>query len=591
MLKRLWNHLSSRRKKQFILLQIFIIIASFFEMISLGAVLPFLTVLADPDPIFTNEYAQPFIKFFNITNPNELALPITILFVVLTLIAASIRLLLLWVLTRLSFQAGADLSINIYRHTLYQDYAVHVARNSSEVINGIITKTHTATKGVIAPVLNLISTLVTIIGIIAVLLLVSVSITLTAFISFGGLYLLVMYFTRRQLSSNSKSIAEKSDLMVRSLQEGLEGIREVLVTNNQKFYIKLYQNSDLIMRQASWRNEMIYSSPRFLMEAVGIGAVAIFAYIATLQLGGINEILPILGAFVLGAQKLLPAIQKGYASYSRIKGAKYSLIDIVRLLDQPLPDYADNLSEIPNEFKKFIEFKNLDFRYSEDSPWVLKDINLKIRKGSVIGIIGPTGCGKSTLLDILMGLLNPTSGKLIVDGVEINESNKRSWQTHISNVPQQIYLSDGTIRENIAFGVPKDEIDDLRVRSSAQKAQIANLIESFELGYETLVGERGARLSGGQRQRIGLARALYRYSDVLILDEATSALDDETELAVMDAIEQFDEDLTVIIIAHRLSTLKSCDMIVKFDTNFETKIISYSEVMGLNEELGELDVK
>jgi ATP-binding cassette subfamily B protein len=459
------------------------------------------------------------------------------------------------------------------------------------VINGIITKTHTATKGVIAPVLNLISTLVTIAGIIIVLLLINISVTLTAFIGFGGLYILVMYLTRRHLSGNSQRIAEKSDLMVKSLQEGLEGIREVLINNNQQFYTKLYQNSDLQMRKASWRNEMIYSSPRFIMEAIGIGIVALFAYIATLQLGGINQFLPVLGAFVLGAQKLLPAIQKAYASYSRIKGAQFSLLDVIELLDQPLPDHANLPLPDPNAFNVAIELNDLSFRYTENSPWILKNINLKIPKGSVVGVIGSTGCGKSTLLDIVMGLLSPTSGELLVDDIKITNSNKRSWQRHIANVPQHIYLSDGTIEENIAFGIPVNEIDHQRVKKAANEAQISELVKGFEDGYQTLVGERGTRLSGGQRQRVGLARAFYKNADVLILDEATSALDDETEIAVMDAIEKFDENLTVVIIAHRLTTLKSCDMIIKFEKNYETKIVSYAEVMGLNEELGELDVK
>ena len=213
-----------------------------------------------------------------------------------------------------------------------------------------------------------------------------------------------MYLTRRSLGENSQRIADKSDLMVKSLQEGLEGIREVLLNNNQQFYVQLYQNSDLKMRQATWRNEMIYSGPRFLMEAVGIGIVALFAYLATLQLGGINQFLPVLGAFVLGAQKLLPAIQKAYSSYSRIKGAAYSLEDVLELLDQPMPHYAGLPSPAPNSFIKSIELKNLSFRYSKELPWIFKNLSLTIPKGSVIGIVGTTGCGKTTLLDIIMGL-------------------------------------------------------------------------------------------------------------------------------------------------------------------------------------------
>ena len=591
MLKRLWKHLSKRRQKQFIWMQIFIVVASFFEMASLGAVVPFLGVLSEPEPVFQYEYLQPFIKFFDITEASQLALPITIFFVCLVLLSAIIRLILLWTLTRLSQLAGADLSINIYRHTLYQDYSVHVSRNSSEVINGIITKTQTVSKGVFGPILNLISTSVTIIGIIAVLLLINVTVTLTAFIGFGSLYLIVMYLTRRNLRENSQHIAEKSDLMVKSLQEGLEGIREVLINNNQQFYTELYRSSDLQMRRATWRNEMIYSSPRFGMEGVGISLVAIFAYSATLNLGGIDQFLPILGAFVLGAQKLLPAIQKAYASYSRVKGSKYSLLDVLTLLDQPLPISANAQSTALFPFKDSIELSNLSFRYSDESPWILKEVNLKIPKGSVVGIVGTTGCGKSTLLDLIMGLLSPSTGEVKVDNISLKDDNKRSWQAHISNVPQHIYLSDGTIEENIAFGLPSDEIDNDRVLEAAKKAQISTLIENWEKGYKTLVGERGTRLSGGQRQRVGLARAFYKQTDVLILDEATSALDDETELAVMDSIEGFDEELTVVIIAHRITTLKSCDMIVKLGQNYTTQILSYQELINLQNSEGDLNVE
>jgi ATP-binding cassette subfamily B protein len=541
-----------------------------------------LGVLANPQSVFDSRYLEIPISYLGITEPSQLVLPITFLFVLLTILSAGFRLIALWMLTRISQQAGADLSIKIYRNTLFQDYAVHVARNSSEVINGIIVKTNTVTKGVITPTLSLISTLIMMIGIVAVLLLVNIFVTLTAFFSFGLLYLLVMHLTRKNLSTNSARIASKSDLMVKTLQEGLEGIREVLLNSNQLFYVKLYRDADLIMRQATWRNEMIYSSPRFIMEASGIAIVALFAYFATLQFGGINEFLPILGVFVLGAQKLLPAIQKAYASYSRIKGAAYSLEDVIDLLDQPLPKYANFSANLPIPFTQSIELKNLSFRYSHQSPWVLKNLNFKIPKGSVVGIIGSTGCGKSTIIDLIMGLLPLTNGELTVDGVPIDNENKREWQANISCVPQDIYLSDGTIKENIAFGLPKEQINFSKVKIAAQKAQIAELIESWDDQFETMVGERGMRLSGGQRQRIGVARALYSESNVLILDEATSALDNETELAVMNSINTFNKDITVIIIAHRLTTLKKCDMILELGNNFQTKIMDYSEIINLN---------
>ncbi len=580
MLKGLWNHLSDRRKKQFALMQVFIIIATVFEMASLGAVIPFLTVLSDPDLVYQYDYLQPLIASFEITKTSQLALPLTIIFISLIILSALVRVGLLWALTRLSYTTGADLCINIYRTTLYQDYEVHVSRNSSEVINGIITKTRTVTTGVINPLLNLISSAVTILGILIVLLIVNVHITLLAFIGYGGLYLIVIYSTSNLVNKNSHLIASKSDLMIKSLQEGLEGIREVLINNNQNFYTQLYKISDLEMRQASWRNDIVVSSPRFGMEAFGIAIIAVFAYAATLSLGGIDQYLPILGAFVLGAQKLLPMIQKAYGSYSRIKGSKYSLIDVIDLLDQPMPKQNVLSKSKPIPFKHTISLDNVSFRYGKDSPWIIKNIDLKIRKGSVIGIIGTTGCGKSTLLDILMALLSPTEGQIKIDDVALDKSNKETWQAHISTVPQHIYISDGTVEENIAFGFPENEIDLERVKKASKIAQISEFIEGLENGYKTKVGERGMKLSGGQRQRVGIARAFYKQSDVLLLDEATSALDDKTEHAVMSAIENHNKEITVIIIAHRLTTLKNCDQILRLGKNYKSEILSYEDVMN-----------
>ena len=581
MLKDLWNHLSKNRQKQFLILQFFIIFTSFLEMLSLGAVLPFLSALSDPEYLFNLNYIRPFINFLGINSADGLVLPLTLIFVILILFAGLIRMILLWAMIRLSFTTGADLSINMYRHTLYQDYEIHVSRNSSEVINGIITKTKTVTSGVIYPILNLISSVVTVFGIIIVLVMVDAFITSIALFGFGGLYLLVMLSTRGLLNRYSQVIANKSDLMIKSLQEGLEGIRDVLINNNQSFYTDLYKKSDLEMRQASWRNEIIAQSPRFGMEAIGITIIAIFAYYSTFNAGGIDKVFPLLGIFVLGAQRLLPLLQKAYGSYSRIKASKFSLLDVLALLDQPYSDSINLPHSRPVSFQESIELKDLSFRYNKDSAWILKNINLKISKGSVVGIVGVTGCGKSTLVDILMGLLMPTSGEMKVDNMTINNENKRSWQTHISSVPQNIYLTDSTLEHNIAFGVADGDIDHSRVKKAAQLAQISDLVKSWENGYQTVVGERGMRISGGQRQRVGIARAFFKQSNVIFLDEATSALDDKTEQAVMRAIHSLDKEITVIIIAHRLTTLKNCDQILRFDDNHSTQILSYEELIKL----------
>jgi ATP-binding cassette subfamily B protein len=293
--------------------------------------------------------------------------------------------------------------------------------------------------------------------------------------------------------------------------------------------------------------------------------IALLAYVLSQQADGIAKALPILAALAVGLQRLLPALQQAYQAWSTIHGAQASLQDALELLDQPLPDYAEEPPATPLPFQHQISLKQLSFRYGPQTPWVLKNIDLVITKGSCVGIIGTTGSGKSTLLDIIMGLLPPTEGSINIDGQPISMRNLRAWRTHIAHVPQTVFLADGSINENIAFGVPKDQIEFQRVRQAARQAQIADIIEAWPLQYQTVVGERGVQLSGGQRQRIGIARALYKRANVIIFDEATSALDNETEEAVLQAIELLSKDLTILIIAHRLTTVRKCTQIIKLD--------------------------
>ena len=571
----LWSHLSKRRQKQFWLLLSLMVLASIAEIISIGAVLPFLGILTAPEQIYQHQLMQPVNDILNITSSDQLLLPLTTVFILAALLAGTIRLTLLYVMTRLTYATGADLSINIYRRTLYQEYSVHVSRNSSEVINGIITKTNTVISGIISPTLSLISSTIIITAILGTLFAIDVAVALTASIGFGILYFGVISYTKKQLRENSQTIADQSTQMVKSLQEGLGGIRDVLIEGGQEFYCNLYRNADLPLRRASGNNKFISASPRYAMEAIGMTLIAGIAYTMSLREDGLTSAIPILGSLALGAQRLLPALQQAYGSYSQLKGSHSSFQDVLNLLNQPFPQYAmqGKSYEIvePISFESEITLNSLSFRYTvgtiENTPWVLKDINLKLIKGTRIGFMGVTGSGKTTLLDIIMGLLAPTSGQIEIDGIAITNENRRAWQAQISHVPQTIYLSDSTIEENIAFGIPKENIDHKKVIKAAEKAQIAELIDGWQEGYQTFVGERGIKLSGGQRQRIGIARALYKQTNVLIFDEATSALDNETEQAVMDAIEGLESELTVLIIAHRLTTLKKCDLVVKLDKN------------------------
>jgi ABC-type multidrug transport system fused ATPase/permease subunit len=579
LLKRLWRHISSRRRKQFGLLMILMLLTSFAEILSISAVLPFLAVLTEPQRIFELPAAQLAIHEFRLTEPRQLLLPLTIAFCIAALFAGAMRLLMLWASTRLSFATGADLSISIYRRTLYQPYFIHCNRNSSEVINGISIKA----KSVIVTInmtLMLISSSVMLIVILFALISLDPFIALIAFGGFGLIYILITRITRRRVIINSRRISIESSQVIKTLQEGLGGIRDILIDGSQEVYCNIYRKADFVLRDATGNNEFISASPRYAMEALGMILIATLAYSLAYQANGVGKAIPLLGALALGAQRLLPLLQQAYGSWTRINGGLASLHDAIELLDQPLPVYADQSAIQPLPFKHNISLKKIDFRYSSEDPYVLKHLNLNIAKGSRVGFVGATGSGKSTLLDIIMGLLQPTYGALEIDGQAVTHTNNRGWQTHIAHVPQAIFLTDSSIEENIAFGVPTDKIDHQRVRLVAKQAQISDTIENWPEQYQTFVGERGIRLSGGQRQRIGIARALYKQADVIIFDEATSALDNETEQAVMQAIENLSDDLTILIIAHRLTTLKSCTQVVELGDGEIKQIGTYQQIVS-----------
>ena len=578
LLKRLWRHISPRRRTHMILLLVMMLLASFAEILSIGAVLPFLGILTAPEHIFVLPGLQSIIHALGITKSSQLILPITIAFGAAAILAGVMRLLLVWTSTRIAYAAGADLSSSVYRRTLYQNYAVHCARNSSEIINGITGKINNGINSIVST-LNLISSTIMLLAILIALLAVDPAIALLAFASFGLIYAVIIWLTRKRLLINSHINARESTNVLKSLQEGLGGIRDVLIDGSQATYCQIYSNADLPLRRAQGENLFISSSPRYAIEALGMVLIASLAYFLAQQPDGIIKTIPTLGALALGAQRLLPVLQHVFTSWTSIKSNQVSLQDALHLLDQPLPDYADQPTAKPLPFEHNIVITQLCFRYSLQTPFVLKRLNHTIIKGSRVGFIGATGSGKSTLLDIIMGLLQPTEGTLEIDGKIVTTSNHRSWQAHIAHVPQAIFLADSSIEENIAFGVPKDQIDFDRVRLAAQQAQIADSIESWPKQYKTFVGERGVRLSGGQRQRIGIARALYKQADVIIFDEATSALDNETEQSVMQAIDSLSKNLTILIIAHRLTTLKNCTQIVELSEGNIKRVGSYQDIM------------
>lgn len=541
------------------------VVSAFAEVVSLGAVLPFIGILTAPERVFNRPVVANVAQSLGIGTADQLVLPLTVIFATAALIAGAVRIFLLWVTTRLAVVSGADLSIEVYRRTLYQPYCVHAARNSSDTISGITSKVNITVFGVLLPLLTLISSIVLLVAVMFALIVIDPVIALVATVGFGASYGLITWSTRRRLERNSQRIAHEQTQVIKALQEGLGGIRDVLLDGTQPVYCDVYRQADHPLRRAHGNNIFIGGGPRFAMEALGMVLIAVLAYVLSRQVGGVATALPALGALALGAQRLLPALQQIYSAWASIVGSQASLAGTIELLDQPLPADALQPAVAPLLLQKNIHFKDVRFRYTNDGPWVLDGLNFVITKGKRVGFVGSTGSGKSTALDLLMGLLMPTEGELLVDGRSVSGNRIRAWQRTIAHVPQNIFLADTTVAENIAFGVPPNAIDMARVQQAARQAQINDFIESLPEGYNACVGERGIRLSGGQRQRIGIARALYKQASVLVFDEATSALDNATEQSVMDAIEGLNRDLTILLIAHRLTTVRRCDTIVELE--------------------------
>ena len=445
LLRRLWRQLNPHRHVQFWYLLALMAFASFAEVLSIGTILPFLAVLTSPEKFFEHTAAQPLIQALGATAPEQLLLPLTIVFAVAAILAGIIRLLLLWANTRLSFLIGADLSLKIYRNTMYQTYAAYCARNSSEIISGTSTKI-----GAVISIINqsflLISSSIILAVTLILLFTIDAASALAIFGSFGLIYALIIRLTRKQLLADSQLIAHESTNVIKILQEGLGSMRDVLIDGNQAVYCQIYSNADLSLRRAQGRAQFISISPRYAIEVLGMVAIAILAYWLVQQTDGFTNAIPILGAIAIGSVRLLPLLQQAYSARSLIMSGRTTLQDALELLEQPLPDDAGQPPPNPLPFKQSVNLNQLSFRYSPESPYTLEKINLTIVKGSRVGIIGTTGCGKSTLSNIIMGLLPPTHGTLEIDKKILASTNNRSWQAHIAHVPQSVFLADSTTR-------------------------------------------------------------------------------------------------------------------------------------------------
>lgn len=574
-LRALLRQLTSRRRRQLVLLLILTLLGATAELLSLGAVIPFVTVLANPMAATRNGTVAALMTTFDL-DPSQLPMAISVLFALLVLVATCIRLVLLWANIRFANGLGAQIGETLYARTLHRPYSFHVSRNSSEII-GSMNKVQKLIINYLQPMLSGFSALVLALAIVALLVIVHPLVAIGGASIFGGSYFLVAFAVRKRLRSNGIIVARANDQRIQALQEGLGGIRDVILDHAQPIYSRRFSRIEQRFRRAQASSQFASMFPRVAIEAIGILLLVGFAVTMSKSGHDLGSMLPILGLLAVGAQKLVPLMQQIYAGWSSVLSSQQSVEDLLALLEfEPLPATTE---AIP--FQETIQLKGVDFRYGDaDAAPVLQGIDLQIRRGDMIGIVGPTGSGKSTLVDLLMGLLSPTSGQFTVDCVEVMPANAVAWQRHIAHVPQSIFLSDASIAENIAFGNDLSKIDHVRMEVAARAAQIHNHVMTLEQKYLTPVGERGVRLSGGQRQRIGIARALYKGVDVLVLDEATSALDDDTEQRVMNGIAEIATDMTVIMVAHRLTTMRDCKKILRLEKGRIVQMLSFHELIS-----------
>lgn len=599
LLKELFQLLTPGQRRRFLVLQVLVVIMAIFELLGIASIGPFMGLVTNPKRLQDPGWLNTLFVLSGSPTPEQFLFIVGVGVLVLLTMASVISILTTWRLSTFGFVIGTEIADRLYDYYLNQDWLFHANASSAQLTKQVATESMRLTTAVITPLMNMNARLVLALFISLAIFIYDPVIALAGLLLFFFGYLLVYKVVRRRLIRNGKRISAMSAERFRLMNEGFGGIKDLLLLQRNPYFIKQFHDSGKVLARAQGMNAAFQLTPRYFMELIAFGAmVSLVLVLLKLHDGALDQVVPVLAIYALAGFKLLPALQQTYASLSQIKGNLASfeairpdLIASQAMLErkQRARQHATTTSKTkPLPLTDAIRLDEVTFTYPNKRSPALKGLNLVIPANSVVGLVGESGSGKSTAVDLLLALVEPDSGQLQVDDTVITPENRAAWQSNIGFVAQSIFLSEGSIAQNIAFGLAPEHIQSENLHHAIRLAGLQELIDSLPDGVDTPVGERGVQLSGGQRQRIGIARALYHEAQVLVFDEATSALDGITEKFIMDAIHGLGGQKTIILIAHRLKTVEQCDVIYMLDDGQVADQGSYDHLLQTNARFREM---
>lgn len=574
--------LTPRAKRQLLALCAIAAFAGLLETAAVATLMPFLAMLADPgfiggDPRFARLHALLGGQ------SGSRAIAYAGAFVLLTLIAANaFSAMATWLMLRFANRQGHALSVRLLESYLSKPYVFHLNRHTAELQKNVFGEVQRVTVGVLNPAAQIATRIAVVAFISALLVLVNPAVALIVALVLGGAYAILYRIAKTTLNTAGQNSVEAGTQRARYAIEALAGAKEIKLLGREAEFLRRFEQPSLTWADAQTTAQAFGQLPRYAVETVALGLILVLAIYLLGTGRNAGQIFPLLGLYAFAGYRLMPALQQIFAGLAAMRASHAALDAVLRDLPCAAPALSPGGAAATERIalRSSIELVDVHYQYPGESRWALQPVNLRIPKDASVALVGATGCGKTTVVDLLMGLLRPAGGGLRVDGVEIDDRNVRAWQRSIGHVPQQIFLCDDTIARNIAFGLPDAEIDMARVDQAARLARLDEFVTGLPNGYDTVVGERGIRLSGGQRQRIGIARALYPDPELLVFDEATSALDSVTENAVLEALQALAGRKTIVMVAHRLSTVRGCDLICVMEQGRIVEQGRYEELMG-----------